>query len=457
MDASWLAQLLECGLLAGSFIPPENVKALRDVVRYRKKLVEQRSSEIQRLGGVLQDAGIKLDSVASAIDTVSGLDMIRALIDGERRGAVLADLARGRMRAKIADLSLALDGRFDAHHALMCTLHLEHIASLNEMIARLDAQVEKMMAPFARQRDLLVTIPGIGPRVASVIISEIGAEVAGYFTTDAHLASWAGLCPGNYESAGKRKHGRPRKGSRHLKPALVEAAWAAVQSDGRLKARYHRLVLRFRRLPEQDRQEEGHRRGRPHPDPDHLARAHRRRPLHRPRRRLLHPPHRPPARNQAPDRPAPGPWPQSHYRPGSRVSKPEPASAGAPPGAAAHQLGPSLVLVSRHRRSVRRRRRARLPGRPATSHAVARTLSAAAALNGAALLLLVTGPCLPPYGLLQSRLLQQGPVSSTGRDRGRGAAWQTERERSAPAVRRGAQDARSCPFGNRRGRWPFGL
>ena len=113
MDASWLAQLLECGLLAGSFIPPENVKALRDVVRYRKKLVEQRSSETQRLGGVLQDAGIKLDSVASSIDTVSGLDMIQALIDGERRGAVLADLARGRMRAKIADLSLALEGRFD--------------------------------------------------------------------------------------------------------------------------------------------------------------------------------------------------------------------------------------------------------------------------------------------------------------------------------------------------------
>jgi transposase len=245
VDASWLAQLLECGLLAGSFIPPEDIKALRDVVRYRKKLVEQRSSETQRLGGVLQDAGIKLDSVASSIDTVSGLEMIRALIDGERRGAVLADLARGRMRAKMADLSLALEGRFDAHHALMCTLHLEHIAGLNEMIARLDAQVEQMMTPFARHRDLLVTIPGIGPRVASVIISEIGADVAGYFTTGAHLASWAGLCPGNHESAGKRRHGRPRKGNQHLKPALVEAAWAAVQADGRLRARYHRLVLRF--------------------------------------------------------------------------------------------------------------------------------------------------------------------------------------------------------------------
>jgi transposase len=127
----------------------------------------------------------------------------------------------------------------------MCTLHLEHIAALNEMIARLDAQVEKMMTPFAAQQDLLVTIPGIGPRVASVVISELGPQVAAYFRTDAHLASWAGLCPGNHESAGKRKHGRPRKGNQHLQPALIEAAWSAVRSDGRLKARYHRLVLRF--------------------------------------------------------------------------------------------------------------------------------------------------------------------------------------------------------------------
>ena len=177
---------------------------------------------------MLQDAGIKLDSVASSIDTVSGLDMIQALIDGERRGAVLADLARGRMRAKIADLSLALEARFDAHHALICTLHLEHIAGLNEMIARLDAQVEQIITPFARQRDLLVTIPGIGPGIASVVISEIGAEVAEYFTTGAHLASWAGLCPGNHESAGKSKHGREGGGGRYR---------------GGGKA-YHRLVLR---------------------------------------------------------------------------------------------------------------------------------------------------------------------------------------------------------------------
>ena len=245
VDASWLAELLECGLLKGSFIPEAKIKAVRDVVRYRRKIVQERAAETQRLGGVLQDAGIKLDSVASSIDTVSGLAMIRALIDGERRGQVLAELARGVMRAKIADLSQALEGRFGDHHALMCQLHLDHIAHLNEMIAKLDTQIEAMMVPFQAQRDLLATIPGIGPAAAAAIISEIGTSPAEFFTTGAHLASWAGLCPGNHESAGKRKHGKPRKGSQHLQPLLVECAWAAVRADGRLKARYHRLVLRF--------------------------------------------------------------------------------------------------------------------------------------------------------------------------------------------------------------------
>lgn len=245
VDAAWLAELLECGLLRGSFIPEPKIKAVRDVIRYRKKLVGARTSEFQRLGGVLQDAGIKLDSVASSIATMSGRAMIEALIDGERRGAVLAELARGRMRAKISDLTLALEGRFDDHHALMCQLHLEHIDHLEDMIARLDAQVEHMMIPFARHRDLLVTIPGIGPATAAAILSEIGTSPDEYFASGAHLASWTGLCPGNHESAGKRKHGSPRKGNQHLKSLLVEAAWAAVRTNGRLRARYHRLVLRF--------------------------------------------------------------------------------------------------------------------------------------------------------------------------------------------------------------------
>ena len=141
--------LLECGLLAGSFIPPAEIKAARDVFRYRTKVAQQRVSEIARLGNVLQDAGIKLDSVASSIATKSGRAMIEALIDGERRGPVLADLAKGKMRSKIPDLSMALEGRFGDHHALMCRLHLDHIDHLEAMIARLDAQIEAMMVPFA--------------------------------------------------------------------------------------------------------------------------------------------------------------------------------------------------------------------------------------------------------------------------------------------------------------------
>jgi transposase len=244
-DAEWLVHLLECGLLRGSFIPPADIKAARDVLRYRTKVVQSRTSEVQRLGNVLQDAGIKIDSVASSIATKSGLAMIEALIDGERRGAVLADLALGRMRSKIGDLEMALEGRFGDHHALMCRLHLDHIGHLDAMIAKLDAQIEAMMAPFRAERDLLTTIPGIGPVTAAAVISEIGASVTEYFPDAAHLASWAGLCPGNHESAGKRRSGKPRHGNQHLQPVLVEAAWAAVRHEGYLKALYHRHVMKW--------------------------------------------------------------------------------------------------------------------------------------------------------------------------------------------------------------------
>jgi transposase len=244
-DAEWLVHLLECGLLRGSFIPPADIKAARDVLRYRTKVVQSRTSEVQRLGNVLQDAGIKIDSVASSIATKSGLAMIEALIDGERRGAVLADLALGRMRSKIGDLEMALEGRFGGHHALMCRLHLDHIGHLDAMIAKLDAQIEAMMAPFRAERDLLTTIPGIGPVTAAAVISEIGASVTEYFPDAAHLASWAGLCPGNHESAGKRRSGKPRHGNQHLQPVLVEAAWAAVRHEGYLKALYHRHVMKW--------------------------------------------------------------------------------------------------------------------------------------------------------------------------------------------------------------------
>jgi transposase len=244
-DAEWLAQLLECGLLAGSFIPPADVKAVRDVIRYRAKIAQQRVSEIARLGNVLQDAGIKIDSVASSISSKSGRAMIEALIDGERRGAVLADLALGRMRSKIPDLSMALEGRFGDHHALMCRLHLDLIDHLDKTIAALDARIEAMMQPFRAARDLLMTIPGIAALSAAAVISEIGAGVREFFPDAAHLASWAGLCPGNHESAGKRHSGKRRKGNQHLQPVLVECAWAAVRHEGYLKALYHRHVMKW--------------------------------------------------------------------------------------------------------------------------------------------------------------------------------------------------------------------
>lgn len=243
-DAEWLVHLLECGLLKGSFIPPADIKAARDVLRYRTKVVQSRTSELQRLGNVLQDAGIKIDSAASSIATKSGQAMIEALIDGERRGAVLADLAKGRMRARIPDLTLAPE-RPVGHHALMCRLHLDHIGHLEAMIAKLDQQVEAMMAPFRAQRDLLTTIPGIGPLTAAAVISEIGADVSEYFPDPAHLASWAGLCPGNHESAGRRRSGKPRHGNIHLQPVLVEAAWAAVRHQGYLRSLYHRHVMKW--------------------------------------------------------------------------------------------------------------------------------------------------------------------------------------------------------------------
>ena len=244
MPSGWRS-CWSAGCCGGSFIPPAGIKAVRDVIRYRAKIARQRVSEIARLGDVLQDAGIKIDSVASSIATKSGRAMIEALIDGERRGAVLADLAKGKMRAKIADLSMALEGRFDDHHALMCRLHLDYLDHLDQMLAILDGQTEAMMEPFRAARDLLMTIPGLGPLSAAAVISEIGTDVAEFFPDAAHLASWAGLCPGNHESVGKRHHGRRRPGNQHLQPVVVECAWSAVRHDGYLKALYHRHVMKW--------------------------------------------------------------------------------------------------------------------------------------------------------------------------------------------------------------------
>ena len=246
-DCARLAELFECGLLRGSYIPAPELKEVRDLTRYRIKTVQARTSEIQRLGKSLESAGIKLGSVASEITGVSATAMIEALIDGERRGAVLADLARGRMRTagKLADLSMALAGRFTSHHALMCRLHLDRIAVFNTAVGGLEEQITARAAPWQREQDLLKTIPGFGDTVAQAWLAEIGPAPHAYFSCHEKLASWVSLCPGNNISAGKRKHGRTGDAGTYIKPMLVQAAWSAIKGRGRLQARYNRLVRRF--------------------------------------------------------------------------------------------------------------------------------------------------------------------------------------------------------------------
>ncbi len=243
-DCCWLAELLECGLVRGSYIPIQQIAGLRDLTRYRAKLVGSRTSETQRLQKTLEDAGIKLDSVASDVLGVSSREMIKALIDGERRGAVLAELAHGPLRNKIPDLSMALAGRFNDHHALMCKLHLRHIDELTELIDTVEKQIEVMLVPFRAERELLMTIPGIGPAASAVIISEIGTDMS-FFPSADHLASRAGLAPANNESGGRRRPAGTRHGNPHLANVLVECAWSCSRTKTRPGAQFHRLVRRF--------------------------------------------------------------------------------------------------------------------------------------------------------------------------------------------------------------------
>jgi len=246
-DCARLAELFECGLLHGSYIPAPELKEVRDLTRYRMKTVQARTSEIQRLAKALESAGIKLGSVASDITGTSATAMIEALIDGERRGAVLAELARGRMRTagKLAELSQALAGRFTDHHALLCRLHLDRIAIFDTAVAGLEGQIAAKAAPWRREQRLLKTVPGFGDAVAQAWLGEIGPAPHRHFATHEKLACWVTLCPGNNISAGKRKHGRSGDAGTYIKPMLVQAAWSAIRVRGRLQARYHRLVRRF--------------------------------------------------------------------------------------------------------------------------------------------------------------------------------------------------------------------
>ena len=246
-DCARLAELFECGLLRGSYIPAPELKEVRDLTRYRIKTVQARTSEIQRLAKALESAGIKVGSVASEITGKSATAMIEALIDGERRGPVLADLAKGRMRTagKLADLSMALAGRFTEHHALLCRLHLDRIAGFDTAVAGLGERIAGKAARWRREAGLLTTVPGFGDIVAWAWLGEIGPAPHRHFSSHDKLASWVTLCPGNNISARKRKHGRTGDAGTYIKPMLVQAAWSAIRVRGRLQARYHRLVRRF--------------------------------------------------------------------------------------------------------------------------------------------------------------------------------------------------------------------
>ncbi len=241
LDAEWICQLVEHGLVRPSFVPPQEIRELRDLTRYRKALINERTREVQRLDKVLQDAGIKLSSVASDVLGRSGRAMLDALVGGTHDPAVLAELAKGRLRAKLPQLREALEGRFRAHHALILGELLGHIDYLDEAIARLSAEVERRISPFSQEVALLDTVVGVDKRAAEVILAEIGRDMS-RFPTDHHLASWAGLCPGNNESAGKHFSGRTRKGSKWLRTTLTECAESAARSKGTyLSSQYARL------------------------------------------------------------------------------------------------------------------------------------------------------------------------------------------------------------------------
>ena len=243
-DATWIGQLLECGLLRGSFVPPAEIRQLREITRYRRQLTEERSREVLRPQKLLEDANVKLSSVASDILGVTGRMILDALCAGERDPDVFAGMAQRRLKAKADDLRQCVPGRFNEFHAVMTRELLSHIDYFDAATARLDEQIDRLMVPFADARDRFDTIPGIGKRNAEIIVAEIGIDMT-QFPTPAHLASWAGLCPGNNESAGKHKSTTTRSGNPWLTSALVEAAWSAVRTkDCYLAVRFRRIAKR---------------------------------------------------------------------------------------------------------------------------------------------------------------------------------------------------------------------
>jgi len=240
-DSEWLAQVLECGLLKPSFVPPPPIRELRDLTRYRVQQVQDQAQETNRLHKVLEDAGVKLSTVASDVMGVSGRLMLTALVQGTTDPAVLADLARGRLRVKLPALRRALEGRFRPHHAFLLRQILAKIDFLEETIVHLTQEIDARVVPFEPMLTALDTIPGVDRIAAISIVAETGGDM-GRFPSAAHLCSWGAMCPGQNESAGKRRSGKTRKGNRYLRRTLIQTALAATRKrDSALQSRYHRV------------------------------------------------------------------------------------------------------------------------------------------------------------------------------------------------------------------------
>lgn len=279
-DAAWLAQLGSHGLVRASFVPPLPARELRDLTRARTQLTRERTQVVQRLEKLLEDASIKLSAVVSDLMGVSGRAMLRALIDGQLDPQILADLAKRRMRSKVPELSQALTGRFREHHAFLTRLYLDQYDQLSAAINQLTTRVEETMAPFQPALDLLDTIPGVNRAVAEVIVAETGGDMT-RFPSAKHLAAWAGLCPGQHESAGRVGSTRVRPGNPYLKGALGMAAFGAAQT----KDSYLQGTLQA--VDRTPRPDESTNRRRALDQHRGLAHAHRQRAVPRARRRLL--------------------------------------------------------------------------------------------------------------------------------------------------------------------------
>lgn len=243
-DAEWIADLLRHGLIRKSFVPPKPIRELRDVIRYRRKLVQSRATERNRLLKLLETANIKLSSFLTNVFGASGIAMLEALLEGGSTPQQMAQLSKGRLRNKLADVELALDGRLDDHHRFLLRMQLERLKQADDQVDALDLRIDQMLEPYCEQTERLAGIPGVSKVVASQIVAEMGVDMTA-FKSEPQLASWAGVCPGNHESAGKRQRGTKRKGNIHLTTALVEAAQAAVRKKGSyLRDKFHRLKAR---------------------------------------------------------------------------------------------------------------------------------------------------------------------------------------------------------------------